>query len=110
MLWAGLFLLCAVASFYRLSALKTLWAWLIALVVIVAGNILRASALFYLEAGILELPTTINPTLAHEGVGLVTFLCTAIGIVGSVRLLQRSPFIASAPLCDTRQLSSSPVL
>lgn len=110
MLWAGLFLLFTVACFYRLTAIKTMWASLIAMVIIVAGNILRASALFYLEAGILKLPTAINPTLAHEAVGLVTFLFTAIGIVGSVRWLQPSLFTQSVPLCDTPQLSSSPVL
>ncbi len=109
MLWAGMFLLFAVASFYRLTALKTVWAALVATIVIVAGNILRASALFYLEAGVLNLPATINPNLAHAGVGFVTFLFTAIGIVGSVRWLQQYKFTQPVPLCDSLPLSSSPV-
>ncbi len=109
MLWAGMFLLFAVASFYHLTTLKTLWAALFAAVVIVAGNILRASALFYLEAGVLNLPATINPNLAHAGVGLVTFLFTAIGIVGSVRWLQQHKFTQPIPLCDPLPLLSSPV-
>jgi exosortase/archaeosortase family protein len=89
MLWAGLFLLCAGAWFYRLSARKTIVAALLALVVIVGGNMLRASALFYLEAEILPLPSFIHPNVAHNGVGIVTFVITAIGIVASAQWLQR---------------------
>ncbi len=109
MLWAGLFLAFAVAWLYRLSAVKTAVATLLALVVIVAGNILRASALFYLEVEILSLPSFIPPNVAHNGVGIVTFVFTAIGIVASVQWLQRYRFIKPVSLCDTPQLSSSPV-
>ncbi|HEX4945610.1 MAG TPA: archaeosortase/exosortase family protein, partial [Blastocatellia bacterium] len=107
MLWAGLFLLCAVAWFYRLPAGKTMLAALISLVVIVAGNILRASALFYLEAGILQMP--MPPNLAHDGVGIVTFVFTAMGIIASVHWLQRFQFPKSVQLCETSPPSFSPV-
>ncbi len=107
MLWAGLFLLFAVAWFYRLTASKTLLAALISLVMIVTGNILRASALFYLEAGIVQWPIRAN--LAHDGVGIVTFIFTSIGIVVGVHWLQRFQFTKSIRLCDTPPLSSSPV-
>jgi exosortase/archaeosortase family protein len=107
MLWAGMFLCCAVAWVYRLSAGKTLLAGLISLVVIVVGNILRASSLFYLEAGIVPLP--INPNFAHDGVGIVTFIFTAIGIVASSRWLQNLQFSKLNPLCETSPRSFSPV-
>lgn len=107
MLWAGFFLCCAVAWFYRLSTSKTLLAGLISLVVIVVGNILRASSLFYLEAGIIHLP--INTNLAHDGVGIVTFVFTAIGIAASAHWLQQLPPTKAIPLCETSPRSLSPV-
>jgi exosortase/archaeosortase family protein len=107
MLWAGMFLLFTAAWFYRLTAGKTLLAALISLGIIVAGNILRACALFYLEAEIVQLPISAN--LAHDGVGIVTFLFTAIGLVVSVLWLQRFQFTQSIQLCDPPQFSSSPV-
>ncbi len=107
MLWAGMFLCCAVAWFYRLRPGKTLLAALISLVAIVLGNILRASSLFYLEAGIVQLP--INQNIAHEGIGIVTFVFTTIGIVASVHWLQRLQFTKQISLCETSPRSFSPV-
>lgn len=107
MLWAGLFLCCAVAELCRLSAVKTMLAGLVSLIIIIVGNILRASSLFYLEAEIIQLP--INQNLAHDSVGVVTFVFAAIGIVASIRWLQRSSFAKPIQLCEPSPRSFSPV-
>lgn len=80
MLWVGLFLACALASFYDLRPLKTLYALMSAFVAIIVGNIFRAVALFYLEAGVIE-----SPAWAHDYVGLVAFVIIATSIALIVR-------------------------
>ena len=80
MLWAGLCLVFLLACFYRLSAGRTLAAAVAAVAAVLVGNTLRASSLFFLEAGI-------TPTRAglHAGVGVVAFAMTAGLIAWSAR-------------------------
>lgn len=85
MLWAGLFLACAICSYFDLRAGKTLLATIAATLIILAGNIMRAVALFYLEAGIVQGA----PSWLHEGIGVVSFAFVACAIVGVCHLLQR---------------------
>lgn len=85
MLWAGLFVACVLACLYELRALETLQALVAAAAVIVSGNVLRAAALFYVEAGVVA-----APPWAHDYVGLVSFAAVACLILLAVRRLGRA--------------------
>ena len=95
MLWVGLFVACALACLYELRPLRTTLALVAAFVVILFGNVLRAAALFYVEAGIVA-----APPWAHEYAGLVSFAAVAGLILITVRQIGR------AGQCDT--CSSTP--
>ncbi len=83
MLWTGLVLALALAAWLRLSALRTLAALGLALLAVLAGNILRVTALFYPEAGLLHLPPW-----GHAGIGVVTFVLAAGVITWGVLCLE----------------------
>jgi len=68
MLWTGLFCAFAAASYLNLSPWRTVLAAGFAVFTIVAGNVLRASALFYLESGILHMPPW-----CHDAAGMAVF-------------------------------------
>jgi exosortase/archaeosortase family protein len=76
MLWSGLFLTFVLMAFHNVKFLTSLWSTLIAVIVILVGNGLRASLLFYPETRLLELPEW-----AHPAIGVASFLVTAIAIV-----------------------------
>ena len=83
MLWAGLLLTLMAGVLFRLNALKAMAALSLSLALIIAGNVLRASSLFYIEAGLL-------PQAAgwwHDGIGIVAFGLSAIAILWVVTLL-----------------------
>jgi exosortase/archaeosortase family protein len=83
MLWAGVFLACALAASANLSALRSLAAVGIAAVVVVAANAVRASALFYMETGLIGLPQW-----AHGGMGIVCFAGAAVAILAGVHMVR----------------------
>ncbi len=85
MLWAGLYLACALAASYRLPAWRTLAALVMAGAVVVAANAIRAAALFHIEAGLLILPPW-----AHEATGVACFIAAAMGIYAGVHTLKGS--------------------
>ncbi len=76
MLWAGMLLALCLACLCGLSRRGTLALVLLALPIVVAGNILRASALFFLEAGFVSAPPWVHP-----GIGIVTFALTGLLII-----------------------------
>jgi exosortase/archaeosortase family protein len=84
MLWVGLFLTFFVLCLYELPLLKTLLLLPLVGVVILAANVFRAVALFYLEAGVLHMPSW-----GHEYAGVIAFMLEAVGIVSIVLLLRR---------------------
>jgi len=84
MLWVGLFLTFVVLCLYELPLLKTLLLLPLVGVVIMAANVFRAVALFYLEAGVLQMPSW-----GHEYAGVIAFLLEAVGIVSIVWRLRR---------------------
>lgn len=84
MVWVGLFLTFVVLCLYELPLLKTLLLMPLVVVVIMGANVFRAVALFYLEAGIL-----VMPSWGHEYAGLVAFVLEATGIVGIVFIVRR---------------------
>lgn len=83
MLWTGFFLTALLITIWRLNLLKSLLAFVIALVIILTGNIFRATGLFYLEAEIVRMPQ-----FAHEGIGVVSFIFTCVGIVFALQKLR----------------------
>lgn len=76
MLWAGLLLASALAAAVRLSSLRTAAALMLAIVAVVAANALRATALFYVESGMVHLPAS-----AHSAIGVVSFTAAGAGIL-----------------------------
>jgi exosortase/archaeosortase family protein len=90
MLWVGLFLTFVVLCLYELPLLNTLLLMPLAAVVITGANVFRAVALFYLEAGVLHLPSW-----GHEYAGLIAFALEAAGIVSVVFMLRRRRMYAS---------------
>lgn len=82
MLWTGLYLACALALGYRLDLLRTAAALAFGAVMIVAANALRATALFYIESGLVRLPDW-----GHEATGMVCFAAAALAIFYGVRQL-----------------------
>jgi exosortase/archaeosortase family protein len=84
MLWVGLFLTFVVLCLYELPLIKTLLLLPLVGVVIMAANVFRAVALFYLEAGVLSMPSW-----GHEYAGVIAFVLEAAGIIWIVLLLRR---------------------
>lgn len=84
MLWVGMYLVFALVGIYELRFLKSLVLLMVALFVIIAGNIFRAVALFYFESGAFPMPDW-----AHDYAGLVAFALVAIGIVAAVQFIRR---------------------
>ncbi len=84
MLWTGLFLACALICAYGLRFWKASVVILASFVLIIIGNIMRAVALFYTEAGILPLPAW-----THEAIGVVMFVFTGILILIVTNFIER---------------------
>jgi len=77
MLWTGFYLTFTLTCYYKLDSKRTALACAATFVAIIIGNIFRAAALFYVEAGAANLSL---PKWTHEGVGVVVFAATAIAI------------------------------
>lgn len=84
MLWVGLFLTFVLLCIYQLPLRKTILLMPLTLAVIVLANVFRAVALFYLEAGVFQMPSW-----GHEYAGIVAFVLQAIGIVSIVFMLRK---------------------
>lgn len=69
MLWTGLFLSTLLSCLSKFSTGKYFIAVAISVVVVILGNILRATSLFYLEYSMLQFPA-----FAHKGIGIVVFV------------------------------------
>lgn len=76
MLWTGLFLAAMLACWQRLDARLTFRLLRRASMTVFVANVLRATALFCIEAKVLP-----SPPWAHEGVGLVLFGAAAVTII-----------------------------
>jgi exosortase len=77
MLWAGYYMTAAMACSFRWRTERTLFFFLITLIVVILGNALRATALFYVESGLIALPPW-----THQGMGLCVFLLMMFAIAG----------------------------
>jgi exosortase/archaeosortase family protein len=72
MLWAGLLLTLMGCVLFRLRILKVLLAVTLSVGLAIACNALRASSLFYVEAGLVPQA----PAWWHEGIGIAAFTFT----------------------------------
>ena len=82
MLWTGLYSSCALAAVFRLEGARFLLLAAFAVFVVLMGNVLRATALFYVEAGFVP-----QAAPAHEAIGIIVFAVAAILIaIGAVQL------------------------
>ena len=75
MLWTGLFLGFFMSCLYGLKLKKTILVSIISFISVVMANIIRSTALFYTESGLFHLPS-----FAHQGIGLITFIFSALVI------------------------------
>jgi len=84
MVWAGLLIALMGSIALRLSIWRTALAVLAGAALAVAGNVLRASSLFYVEAGLIAG----LPSAAHEAIGIVAFVLCAAGLALVLRALE----------------------
>jgi exosortase/archaeosortase family protein len=90
MLWTCWFLASALAYLYRFAARRYVLALVLATGFAIAGNILRATSLFYVEAGIFPVG---DVAWLHEAVGLAAFAMTALLLLAAIR--PRAPVTAA---------------
>lgn len=76
MLWFGLYFAAALAAWARLDNRRSVIALATAFVLVIAANVVRATALFFKEAQIVALPEW-----THSGIGLVLFAGAILIIV-----------------------------
>jgi exosortase/archaeosortase family protein len=74
MLWAGLLLTLMGCVLLRLGVFKVMVAVVLSVVLAVASNVLRASSLFYVEAGVIAQA----PSWWHDGIGIAAFMLSAV--------------------------------
>lgn len=86
MLWAGLLLTLMGGVLFRFGTLRMLLALAGAVIVVVIGNVLRASSLFYVETGLLPQA----PAWWHDAIGLFAFAMSAVTILWVLTRLQRA--------------------
>jgi exosortase/archaeosortase family protein len=84
MLWAGLLLTLMGCVLLRLGALRTMLAAGLSVVLAIACNVLRASSLFYVEAGLVPQA----PAWWHDGIGIAAFALSAIATLWVLARLQ----------------------
>ena len=91
MLWAGLYLTCTLLCLYEHHVRGSLAALAASVLLILAGNVMRAVALFYVEARVFDLPSW-----THEATGIVAFAFVAAGITATLQWLRRTRVCDSA--------------
>ena len=86
MLWAGLLVGLMGALAQGLCLLRTALIVALSIVLTIAGNVLRASSLFFVETGLV----TGLPAWGHEAVGIMAFLMSAGGLLWVLRRLDQA--------------------
>ena len=85
MLWAALLLTLMGCVLFRLGAGKVSIAVAFSVLLTIACNVLRASSLFYVEAGFLPQADT----WWHDGIGIAAFMLSAVVILGFLSRLRQ---------------------
>ncbi len=86
MLWTGMLLSMAAASYFELTPWRTVASAFLAGSAVMLGNVMRCAALFFPEAGIVEIPHW-----CHDAVGLMAFGGVAAAVVSITFKLGREP-------------------
>jgi exosortase/archaeosortase family protein len=86
-----MFLTFVLLCLYELPLVKTLLLLSLSFVVIIIGNVFRAVALFYMEAGVLSMPSW-----GHDYAGVVAFVLEAAGIVSIMFMLRKGKLCGPA--------------
>ncbi|HEY6255544.1 MAG TPA: archaeosortase/exosortase family protein [Xanthobacteraceae bacterium] len=84
MLWAGLLLTLMGCVLFRFGPVKLMIAVALTVALAVAGNVLRAASLFYVEAGLI----VGAPAWGHDGIGIAAFMVSAaisVWLLGRLR-------------------------
>lgn len=76
MLWSSLLLNFGLASWFNLGFIHTWIATSFTMMSVFVGNVIRASALFFIESGLFQ-----APDWAHQGIGLVAFTIVSLVVV-----------------------------
>ncbi len=97
MMWAGFFLTFILANFYKLNIKKTTGMMFLSFAVILIGNILRTSALFFVEGELFSFPSWF-----HVWTGIVAF--TFIGM--SITILTHVIKSTGGNICGRQNLTS----
>jgi len=84
MLWAGLYLACALACLYRLDARRSILAIGAAAATILLANALRTSTLLWMETCLAEAAGR-----WHDAVGAIIFVAAAIALLAAIREIRR---------------------
>lgn len=87
MLWTGLFLSSLLCCLSKFSSQKFFVASCLSVLLIIVGNIFRATSLFYLENSSIDLPA-----FAHGGIGVLVFVLTCGFICFTIEKLERMPW------------------
>jgi exosortase/archaeosortase family protein len=88
MLWTCWFLASALSYLYRFTLGRYALALLLASLIALASNVLRATSLFYLEAGLLGSEW---PHWLHDAVGVAAFCVTALVLCFSLTTVRARP-------------------
>jgi exosortase len=83
MLWAGLYLSFTLAAFFRLDGRRTMLLGAAAIGIVLLANVLRTTALFFVEAKV----TVVNETW-HSGIGMTVFLFAALAVAAAAQRLR----------------------
>lgn len=111
MLWVALFLGATVCSIRRFGKIATVQLVTTSIIAALVANAFRVSSLFYLEAGIIVLSEPWHH-IAHEGIGIISFVVAALIIIGAGLLKQNDltkPSYSLSPNqpLDDKDLSSN---
>jgi len=101
LLWVGAWLTLTLFVFYGLKPGPSLGVGGVGLVGVIAGNIGRTVALFFLESGMIQ-----GPAWLHAAVGVMAFIFISAGIAVTV-VLCASPTRAVSPAIDEERLANS---
>jgi len=86
MIWTGLYLSSIMALFFKLSSRNAMILLVLSLVFVLAGNILRSTSLFFLEAKVIQAPHWM-----HNTAGISAFLISSLVIAASAYKLRSRP-------------------
>lgn len=88
MLWFGTFLAATLAVLFNVGASRLFAIFGLTFAAILFGNILRASALFYVEAGLID-----SMEWMHSAVGVVSFAITSLLIIVFVKAVSGTKWL-----------------